>query len=245
MHLHFILHMGLILGESAAGILIEQVGEAANEEAAEEEGAEPLAPELLTSGVRRNNAFSLPSTRLTARVESNIEGEEATVSRGVHPSSEITWLLCASYAVALATMAAIAILHKRDLRFHKTRYVRLSLRILTWILLITAVGIPYSTAEDAGALGLLGSVGAVIILCALIETLFAASDELHGRANSAPARDETDESTVVADHGDAVSAHPSHGPSWHGIRGLGHHAVFPVRTPDIIREQPFRGYGHH
>jgi hypothetical protein len=154
MALHFPLHVSLILGASGLGILVELVGE--------------------TVGVAANASGTPKEAAVHALVRA---GGVASNEGALHnvPPDAIIWLVCCSYSGALISMIALSFLHKRHKHRHITSVPRHVLRLLAALCCFPLV--PLAVRHRMSALALLGILGGIITLLALVEVFFSQFDD--------------------------------------------------------------------
>jgi hypothetical protein len=151
MALHFPLHVCLILGASGLGILVELVGES-------------VAVAAKGSG-----------TPSEAAVHTLVRAGGAASTLHDVPPDAIIWLVCCSYSGALMSMIALSFLHKRHEHRHITSVPRHALRLLAALCCFPLV--PLTVRHRLSALALLGILGGIITLLALVEVFFSQYDD--------------------------------------------------------------------
>lgn len=190
--LHYPLHVGLILAESALGIMVEVVGEV--EEGAAEEG----------------EAFTEAVERVGFDVSVRSEAGEAMEKLG-YPSKNQVWLLCGSWAVALTSLVLISLLHAKKRQFRPSHLIALATRCVVAVLLLTAV--PLASIDRLKALPLVYIVCGLLVGAFILEfTAITVDDHVRvkeAHAVGANAGDDTGEVVVVDE--EHASAAPTTG----------------------------------
>jgi hypothetical protein len=154
MAMHIPLHICLILGATALGILVELVGEAAG------------------SAVKSSEVSKVTVLRTVMRA-----GDAVTAEGGAHHAvpDAVVWLVCCAYGGALASMLVLSLLHDRHDHRHITSVPRHVLRGL--VILCCFPLLPLVARQHLSALALLGVLGGIITLLALVEVFFSQYDD--------------------------------------------------------------------
>lgn len=183
--LHYPLHVGLILAESALGIMVEVVGEVDHNKA--DDAGEALERVLLSIASRSSEA-----------------GEAA--ERLGYPTRNQVWLLCGSWGLALSSLVLISLMHDKKRRLRAPQLLGIATRCVVAVLMYTAV--PLLCVDKLKALPL------VFVVCGLLGGAFlleftAITFDDHARLKAASSAPRNGEETSNADVRDEEDEPPS------------------------------------